>query len=172
MSQPSEEHISFSAVRPRFRIETTDSIESWSEKIKQGLQKDAAPCQGQVSPGGFITLFLPKEEQHYWSPQLNVTMEKTDEGCIIRGLLGPRPTVWTMFVFFYFIIGFAALIISFVGFSYVSLGKPGTILWLVPVLILVFLSLYLVAYFGKKMGRNQMITLHKFFEESTGLKIE
>ena len=40
---------------------------------------------------------------------------------------------------------------------------------LVPVLLLVFLSLYLVSYFGQKIGKKQMIILHRFFEASTGL---
>ena len=27
-------------------------------------------------------------------------MEETEEGTLIRGLIGPKPSVWTMFVFF------------------------------------------------------------------------
>ncbi len=75
-----------------------------------------------------------------------------------------------MFVFFYAVIGFAILVISIVGFSNLSLGNPGPILWFLPLLIIVFLSLYFVAHQGQKLGHDQMLLLHDFVEDSTGLK--
>ncbi|MGI9545563.1 MAG: hypothetical protein ACR2MX_20035 [Cyclobacteriaceae bacterium] len=155
-------------VRPRFKVETSHSSEDLELKIKTALEEEDALCIGRIRHG-FATIQLPTEQQHYWSPQLNVTLEETENGTLIRGLYGPRPAVWTMFIFFYSIIGFATMIIAMVGLSNLTLDKSGAILWLVPVLVLTFLSLYLVAYFGKKMGHDQMVTLQKFMEESTGL---
>jgi cytochrome c-type biogenesis protein CcmH/NrfF len=51
------------------------------------------------------------------------------------------------------------------------LGKSTTILWVVPLLVIVFGSLYFVAYSGQKLGYDQMVTLHHFLEKSTGLNI-
>jgi len=103
---------------------------------------------------------------------LQISFEDTEEGTLMRGLYGPRASVWTMFVFFYSLIGFAIIVVSIVGMSFLSLKKPATILWAIPILILVFLSLYLVSYSGKKMGYDQMVILHCFIEDSTGLDIE
>lgn len=168
MNENIDDHLPPYRVRPRFQIDLTESMEELSEKIKIGLAKDNAPCKGQVNTG-YISLYLPEEEQHYWSPQLTLSLEATPQGTSLRGLYGPRPAVWTMFVFFYALIGFAIFVILIIGTSNLSLGKSGAILYLVPLLILVFLSLYLVAYFGQKLGHDQMLILQQFVEESTGL---
>ena len=170
MSQNRNDHLPDSHVRPRFKIESPLGVEEVLEKIKNALAKKDATCKGLVIPG-YVTLFIPPQEQHYWSPQLSLTIEEFKNGSLLRGLYGPRPTVWTVFVFFYAIIGLAILIISMLGLSYLTLGKPATILWIVPVLVIIFLSLYLVAHFGKKMGYNQIVKLHRFLENSVDLKI-
>ena len=59
-----------------------------------------------------------------------------------------------------------------VGVSCANSIKSGAVLWLVPLLAIAFLSLYLVAFFGQKAGHDQMLTLHQFLEESTGLIID
>ena len=114
---------------------------------------------------------LPVDQQHYWSPRLTISMEETEDGTIIRGLYGPRPAVWTMFVFFYALIALAIMVVGTIGLSRLSLDKPGTVLWWIPVLVVIFLSLYLVSYFGQKWSGDQMVVLHEFFEESVGLAI-
>lgn len=157
-------------LRPRFKMETTYAAELLKKKLQESLKQEHATCTGVVNPG-YVTLYIPPQHRHYWSPQLNLTFEETGRGSLIRGLYGPRPVVWTMFVFFYSIIGLAVLFIGILGFSLWMLGKPATILWLVPILILVFLSLYLVSHFGQKLGEKQMITLHKFLVNCTNLEI-
>lgn len=37
--------------------------------------------------------------------------------------------------------------------------KSGAILWLIAVLVIAFLSLYLVAYFGQQKGHDETVTL-------------
>lgn len=139
-------------------------------RIQAALDAEGATCKGKVYDQ-FASLSLPAEQLHYWSPRLRMTIEETKEGTEVRGLYGPRPTVWTMFVFFYSVIGFAAIIVAMLGMSYLTLDKPAGILWLVPVFITMFLSLYLVAYFGKKTGYPQMVVLHQFIENATGLSL-
>lgn len=170
MSTPSEEDLTVRQVRPRFKVESPLSIGQLTDQINIAL-KNQSDCIGYVKAGqGKIQ--IPVEDQHYWSPQLTLTLEECESGTSIRGLYGPRPAVWTLFVFFYSLIAFAALIISIVGMSFLTLGKPAGILWVVPVLLVVYLSLYLVAYSGKRLGYDQMVRLHKFIEKSTGLDIE
>ena len=164
-------HLPHYRVRPRFKVNVPLSIEELSGKIELALNQADATCIGKAKPG-YITLYVPKKDQHYWSPQLNLTMEENENGCSLRGLYCPRPAVWTLFIFFYSAIGFATLIIAMVGLSRISLDKSGTILWLVPLLLLIIGSLWLVSYYGQKLGEDQMITLHHFLEESTGLNLD
>jgi hypothetical protein len=157
-------------VRPRFRLVTPTPAATIASKIKEGLRTPGCECVGEAHPR-FTSLKVPEANQHYWSPQLSLTMEETEEeGTIVRGLYGPRPAVWTMFVFFYSAIAFAAVILGIVGLSKMTLGEPNTILWSVPILLFFFLSLYHVAYIGKKKGHEQMEIIHRFLKRSTGLE--
>ena len=170
MSSIIEHPVAGYKVRPRFKIETNYPVEVLRKKLQDGLEHEKATCIGIVNPG-YVTLYIPHKDQHYWSPQLNLTFEETETGCVLRGLYSPRPAVWTMFVFFYAIIGLAVLFIGVLGLSYLMLDKPATILWLVPVLSLIFFSLYLVAHFGQKLGEKQMTILHDFTVQYTDLVI-
>lgn len=152
-------------VRPRFKIETSYTSEQLLDRIKQALDKESATCTGQVH-SQYATIYIPHKDQHYWSPQLSLSVEETESGCTLRGLYGPRPVVWTMFIFFYSLIGVAILFIGVIGLSYLSLGKSTSMLWFIPVLVVIFLTLWLVAHFGQKLGHNQMVILHTFIENS------
>ena len=151
-------------IRLRFHIESDYTIEELIAIIRTNLDKEDAPCTGRAKDR-YATLLVSKEERHYWSPQLSLTLEEEDGNCLIRGVYGPAPSVWTMFVFFYSLIGFLVIIIGVLGLSNISLGKSSAILWFVPVLLVIFFSLYMVSYFGQNMGKEQMITLHRFFKE-------
>ncbi len=150
-------------VRPRFQLDSPFTLDELVHKIREGADREDAPCRARIVHD-HVTIYIPTEKQHYWSPQLSLSIDEDKDGCLIRGLYGPRPTVWTMFVFFYSSIAFAMLFVVIFGLSYISLGKPAHILWLVPLLLLIFLSLYRVSYQGQKLGRDEMIMLHKFLE--------
>lgn len=152
-------------------VQTSLSPDDINQRIRTLLKAENAPCEGQTTRG-FATIYPPQKEQHFWSPQLTITIEELEEGNLVRGLYGPKPSVWTMFVFFYSAIGFATMIILMVGLSLWSLGNSADILWFVPGLIILLMSLYLVAYSGQKLGHKQMGILHRFIEECLEVQIE
>lgn len=165
----SETHSQFQ-VRPRFKVALSKS----PDLVKNCLQSELSQAEKNVYGtviDGHATIHLPKSDQHYWSPQLTLSFEPIAQGTLLRGMYSPRPEVWTMFVLFYAIIGFAALIISVVGYSRWSIGQSAAIVWVVPVLLGVFLTLYLVSFFGQKMGRKQIVDLHTFVERALDVKI-
>ncbi len=167
MSTTAEDHLPPYRVRPRFLMQMELTPAEIQERIAAHLLRDDAPCRGSIHEH-HGTLFPPHEDQHYWSPQLSISMdrEETDEMTTFRGLYGPRPSVWTLFVFIYSVIGFGVLVISIVGFTNLNLGQSARILWLLPVLVLIFCSLYLVSFFGQRLGHDQMVTLHSFLESA------
>lgn len=168
--QQTEEHLIGHEIRPRFKVETSLSIEELVTKIDTKLKAEDAVCKGYVFHG-YAKLYMPIEDQHFWSPQLTITFENIDNTTIIRGLYSPRGTVWTMFVFFYALLAFAILVIGVIGISYWTLGKSTYILWWIPVLSAIIGFLYFVAYSGQQLGKEEILTIHHFLEESTGLSI-
>ena len=171
MSEHSLRHIEFNRIRPRIHYQTPLSSADITALFSAKLNEKKSTLDGQVVDG-FATIYPTKSDQHYWSPQLTITIEGNDTGSLIRGLYGPKPTVWTMFIFFYSGIGFATLMITLVGLSLLSLGKGVGILWFVPLLLLLFASLYITAYLGQKFGHKQMVHLHHFLEECLGVELE
>jgi hypothetical protein len=171
MDSNSNDHLPPFSVRPYFIVRTSDNVESLAQKIKDALSSEGVNCKGWVDQE-YASLYLPEELQHFWSPHLSLTFDTQEEGSILRGRYGPKPTVWTMFLFIYAIIGFALLIISIIGLSNYSLDRSAAILWWIPVLLFLFLSLYLVAFFGQKLGHDQMLILHQFTENAIGVTID
>ncbi len=165
-------HLPAYRIRPRFKVDCDLLPGEVIQRIREGLKEPNAACIGNATIG-FATLIVPDKDRHYWSPQLTVTVEAKESGTgsIVRGMYAPAPAVWTMFVFFYAGLGLAIVALLMVGLSYYSLDQPATVLWWVPVLVALFLTFYLVSYFGQKMGRQQMVILHGFAERCIGIEI-
>lgn len=142
-------------IRPRFKVIIKDSVENIQERINHNLTKPSTHCYGKISHG-FGTIHLPLSEQHYWSPQLTISLEKTEEGTEVRGLYGPKASIWTMFVFFYATIGFGFIITLIVGLTNISMEKESIVIWFAPLLLIIFLSIYLISYWGQKKGNTQL----------------
>lgn len=156
-------------IRPRFRQEFESTPEQIIALFKDRVENDNEFCSCRATfSGNHIILKIPREEQHYWSPQLSLTIEESETGSNIRGLFGPPPSVWTMFAFGYFALGIAFIITAIIGLSFQALHKPTWMFWLLPVYLVVALVLYIIAQFGQKLGAEQTFTLHHFYEETIG----
>ncbi|EDP72007.1 hypothetical protein FBALC1_12937 [Flavobacteriales bacterium ALC-1] len=109
-------------------------------------------------------------KQHFWSPQLHLEINEAydqKDKSIIYGLFGPNPTVWTMFMFFHFLV--AGLFIAFAIWTYVnwSLEKNFAIqLFVMLLMIVIWIALYFGGRLGKKSGMAQMHELHHFMRDT------
>lgn len=158
-------------IRPRFKVESPFSEEEIHQRLRRALSAPGAPCMGKIITG-HIVLMIPPEEQHYWSPQLSLSIEPLEGGgSLIRGLYGPKPSIWAMFTLGYAAIGILMFFLGIIGFSSLSLGKEAGILWILPLLALAAAILYLIAQFGQKVGVEQTFTLHHFYEDTLGTKV-
>ncbi|MCI4667213.1 MAG: hypothetical protein MRZ79_03565 [Bacteroidia bacterium] len=152
-------------IRPRFSRRSMATSEEILHAFEQLLEDKDKNVRGFVMDQ-HIYLKIPKSEQHYWSPQLNLEIIDQKEGTKIRGVFGPRPSVWLMYLFFYFVLGFGSVIIAIMGFSQMNLGLSSRILWLIPVLLALIALAYSTAQAGQRMGLPQMELLYKFFDRN------
>jgi len=158
-------------VRPRFRIHSERSSSEIEEHFRNKLKEEDHSYEGRVIEGHVVIKVIP-EEQHYWSPQLSLSMEEeTDGKTLIRGLYGPNPGVWLMFTIVHIATSVAAMFVLIIGLSNMSLGLSSMILWSLPVLAVISLIMYLIARAGRKMGEEQLFDLHHFFEQHFGEKV-
>lgn len=152
-------------IRPRFKERLTLSKESFKQKINESLE-DTSECVGLISES-YCVLKIPTDERHYWSPQLTITIDEElddQEHITVRGLYGPKPSVWAVFFMGYAALGVLAMFVGVFGLSQVMLEKPAPILWLIPAFAVIALILYLVAQGGQKIGAEQMFRIHHFYE--------
>ncbi len=162
-----EQHLPEYSVRPRFQVQSPMKAAEIVQRIKDHLKVRKSDCQGTTAVG-YAIITVPERERHFWSPHLTITIEDQEVGSLVRGLYTPAPTAWTMFVFFYTVIGLTMLVFLLYGLSCYSLGQPATALWWALALALLFLSIYLVSYSGQKFGRRQMGQIHRFIEDCLG----
>ncbi len=150
-------------LRPRFKMDFNESQQEIITKFKENLnQKKCEYCSKIID--GHIIIDVPKRENHFWSPQLNIEIvDEAKNKAIVKGLFGPKPQVWTLFMFIHFVMAFA--FIGFAIMAYVQWSlKSGnsfalTMVFTVPVLWFV---MYFLGRLGKKKGHAQMNELYQF----------
>lgn len=152
-------------IRPRFRKETTFSLELVKSKITSALEISGEKCKGEIV-ANHVILKIPLSQQHYWSPVLTLDLEPTEGGTLIRGLFGPKPGVWTMFVFFYSAIGFLTMMGLIFGLSQMMLNLDAFGLWAVPAGGFLLIGLFIISKVGQRLGHDQMRQLKEFLDNS------
>lgn len=153
-------------VRPRFSLENSNSVDQICELFKTALSDPCTNYNGKVI-SGYVSIYPTPEHRHYWSPHLTISLEPSENDhnqTSISGLYGPSPEVWTMFVFFYAIIALALVIVAVIGFANLSIGESATVLWIIPILVLAFVSMFAVSYLGQKKGHAQVEGMYEFME--------
>jgi hypothetical protein len=90
-------------------------------------------------------------------------IQLTKRTSLLKGLFGPKPQVWTLFMFIHFVIG-----ISFLGFGvllYTRISLNESLFFpivMMVVLPFIWLVLYFLGKIGKDTGKKQMEDLHDF----------
>lgn len=159
-------------IRPRFQERISRSPESLMQLFEQQLMDSERRCVGTIIPDNHVLIKINPSERHFWSPQLWLTFDTEPNGnTLLRGLYGPSPSVWTLFVFGYGALGVAALFIAMAGLAQLNLDMPAPILWALPVIALLALGIYITAQIGQKLGAQQTFELHHFLETTLEEKI-
>lgn len=155
-------------VRPRFTQTVPLAPNEVEERLSRTIRERCRGCFLMRFPG-YLTLRIPEDQQHFWSPQLTLSLDPDDDGGTrINGIYGPRTNVWSMFLYGYLIVGVLG---TFTGIFGIAQWVVGAKAWgLVPfsVFLLLAVGLYVLAQFGQKIGARQTYTLHLAYEAAIG----
>lgn len=159
--------------RPRFKIKTKISPQEFSKNLKLRI-KGYDNFEGSVNQETAI-IYIKTKTTPYWKPQLSLRTELNTEENIteITGVFGPSSSVWTFFMFLYFILGIGFMV--FFSFYFVSKQiNSDSYNWALyaslGVLVLLGL-LYLSSIIGKKLAKREMDLL-RLFAENTLIPLE
>lgn len=155
-------HATLGEIRPRFALKIDMDPEEALNIMETDLYADKT-VYGERS-NTLIFLRVPSWERHYWSPEMTVRIEVEEftDYTTVSCLVGPRQTVWAMFMFIYAAI---ALVTLFGGiFGYIEYSRTGSSpwLWIIPIGVIALSTVFLTASIGQRKGRDQMLHLISF----------
>jgi len=146
-------------IRPRFKKLTPEPIEAVLAKLQGLVNEDNDQITGEILYHQAV-LKIPQNQQRFWSPQLSLKFVEKEKGTLISGLYGPRPTIWSLFMFLYFFLGLVALALLIIGLSRYNLGLSSYILWFVPFVLSGIFVLWFSGKAGKRISHKQIYQIH------------
>lgn len=153
-------------LKPRFKLKFKESKEDILEQFKHNLEQDT---------GGFISKMIdhhividvPREKEHFWSPQLHVEVEEEEGFTIVKGIMGPKPKIWTFFIFLHFAVAVTFFVFFVIFYSKWSLKQDYMVSMIMCLVMpVVWVALYFTGQLGKKFGYDQMVELHAVLTNS------
>ncbi|MBT8245688.1 MAG: GTP-binding protein [Winogradskyella sp.] len=153
-------------LRPRFKFDVETTNEILLARFEAQKNEQSQFIVTRLDDHVFIR--FPKQQQHYWSPQLHLEINEKDKStATVHGLFGPNPTIWTMFMFLHFIV--AGLFIAFGIWAYtnMSLGNSYAVqLFLTLFMVIIWFALYFIGRIGKSKGEPEMYKLYAFMQDT------
>lgn len=163
-----EETLTSIRTRIRFKLKTNLSPESYSENLKQYLSENKTEFTGNINKE-IATIYVRNDNQQFWKPNLALRTELDNGTTYIRGIFGPSPSVWTFFMFLYFL--FSVAWMTFFTMHYVEKQiKSNEYPWSLAASFIalgLLLSTYIAAQIGQRLSQKEIQQLRKFAEEST-----
>ncbi|MEN8125291.1 MAG: GTP-binding protein [Bacteroidota bacterium] len=150
-------------LKPRFKIEVDYTEDEILNKFKINLENDDCKYCSKIIDN-HIVIDVPKEKDTFWSPQLHVEIDKNEVNkTIVKGILGPKPQIWTFFMFLHFAVVVAFFVFLVIFLTRWNLKQDYTFsLIMLIVLPIIWIVLYFSGQLGKKYGYHQMQELHNF----------
>jgi hypothetical protein len=150
-------------LRPRFSIDLEENNQEVIERFSKEFTNDKCLFIGNIVDD-HIFISVAKKDEHFWSAQLHLEiLEQTAETSLLKGLFGPKPQVWTLFMFVHFVIGISFLAFGALLYARFSLNESIFFpLAMVIALPLLWILLYFLGKIEKDTGKKQMKDLHDF----------
>ncbi|OSY86937.1 hypothetical protein WH52_14235 [Tenacibaculum holothuriorum] len=151
--------------KPRFQIDFGMNADVLLSKISKEITEEDKYKIKLVD--NHIVIDVPEKDNHYWSPQLQLEVESlTEETSKIKGLFGPKPQVWSLFMFIHFGVATAFLVFVILAYINVTLDREGIFpIVMLVALPIVWVALYLLGRMGKSTGQPQMDELKNFTKD-------
>lgn len=152
-------------LRPRSKFTTPLSVTEVMDSILKKLKQPSDVINGSILIN-HAYLKIHENKQHYWSPELHISVEETKNGTLVRGVAGPKPKIWTMFMFFYTAVIVLFIFGSAMGVSQWSLNMDAPWLWSMPAAIAAWLIIFGAAKYGQHKGSDQLLLLNTYMYDA------
>lgn len=153
--------------RPRFKVYTKATKEQLIDVIKKNLEKNTKIVGGYANKE-FAMVRLRKDKEKFWAPQLQIRWEKDEDNkkvTVVRGIIGPRPNVWTLFMFCYGLSG--ALLITLGTFAVSEYYVKGESIWIwsIPFAFCLGFGTYIASKIGQRISKDHLHVIYNFVDD-------
>lgn len=157
-------------LRPRFKFTLEQNNETALSKFENAKLEQKEFIVSRVDHHVFIK--FPKSKQQFWTPQLHLEIDEVDSNSsLIRGLFGPNPTVWTLFMFLHFVVVGLFIALAIWTYSNSALNKDFMLqIWGMLFMVILWFVLYFAGRIGRTSNKDEMITLYNFMNSVLGIK--
>jgi len=152
-------------LRPSYQYQSSRDAEDVTERLREALHEQNAPCRGRVREGR-VELIVNDEKPHFWAPELRARIYEEGERAVIRGHFAPKPDTWTMFLAIYAATIFSTGVGTVFGLAQWQLGSSPWALWTLPLGLAGVCGVWLAARMGQTLGADNMATLQRFIEDT------
>jgi len=152
--------------RPRFKVVAKMAADEFSQKLKKHFQNHQRNLGGYVN-SEVAVIRLRQDKEKYWAPQLQIRVEENEDQkgtIVVRGLFGPRPAIWTFFMFSYGLGGAILLTTGLYGWIEMALGIGNFWVWTNLLGLILIIGPYISAKIGQQIAKNHMSVLRTFIE--------
>lgn len=153
-------------IRPRFQLSNPKPAEELMSLLVDRIPNTTATIHGSTV-GFHASIKLSEQEQEFWSPQLDIEIEEAEKGSVIKGLFGPRPNLWLLYMFLYLCCGFVLIFSLIAGFSQLSMENTPIGFYAAAPCVLIAIGLRVSAIYGQKKMKHQIEHLYNFLLEIT-----
>ncbi|HEY9115975.1 MAG TPA: hypothetical protein VIN10_14865 [Bacteroidales bacterium] len=151
-------------IRPRYRRITEKPAQQVIASLVSELRQSKRIKGNTLENHAYIG--IPQAEQKYWSPEMHVTVETLEEGSLVRGVIGPKPKIWTMYMFFYSAVVVMFFLGAALGVSQWMLKMEAPWLWSIPICIILYLLVIAAAKYGQYKSIEQMKRILDFLDDA------
>lgn len=152
--------------RPRFKLYTTLSKEKIVKDIQKSLRAMPKDFTGNIN-SEVATIQVKTDENPFWKPNLSLRIVNEEDKTVIRGIFGPNTSIWTFFMFLYFV--FSILWMTFFTMFFVEKQiKSNEFPWALPAsffMLACITATYFASRFGQKKAKSEMEKLRDFAEK-------
>ena len=151
-------------VRPRIKRFSNYPVDAVLECFHDALDSNEFNLDSTILKN-HVLVKIPEEIHHYWSPELQLEVSENymkdddyaehKEQTMIRGFIGPKSTLWTMFIFFYIAFGVLTLFGIVLGSSQQMLDQAASGYWYAILGGVGLVITFTASQIGQRMGEEQ-----------------
>ena len=152
-------------LRPHFDLVVDLPRDEVLSRLKARFEAARKTWVGHLT-GSHGQLVVPESARHLWSPWLIFDATEHEAGTLLTGRFAPHPSIWTMYMALYGMVIFLMFGLGCFGLSQWMAEEPPTMLWSLPVGVVLLAALYASAFVGQGLTREQMAEMRTFMKSS------